>query len=114
MIETMEARPPAATLSIERAYHDDWCVNVLLSDGRIYSFITEMWPEHGDPGPTGEDVRWAPVMRRAKYEALLLADRGARTWALDALPETDAQFHKAMDFLCMRTSDVDFHYFMRH
>jgi len=55
-----------------------------------------------------------PVMRRANREALFLAARDARTWSLDSLPETEEQFHKAMDFLCLRTSDADFNYFMRH
>jgi hypothetical protein len=90
-------------------YHDDWLVNVLLSDGRVYSFITEMWPEHG----TGSDADWPQVVARAKRDALWFADRGAETWGLDAIPETEAQFRKAMDFVCMHTSDEDFRRYTR-
>jgi hypothetical protein len=53
------------------SYHDDWMVNVLLNNGSVYAFNTEMWPEHGD------ESRWLPVMRRARWEAVDLAKRGA-------------------------------------
>lgn len=34
-------------MNVVMSYHDDWAVNVLLEDGRVFSFWTECWPEHG-------------------------------------------------------------------
>jgi hypothetical protein len=89
------------------AYHDDWNVNVLLSDGRVYSFVTEIWPEHGN------ETNWPRAVESAKLLALWHAERNSETWALDAIPETETDFHKGMDALCLRTNDHDFAMFMR-
>lgn len=87
--------------------HDDWIVNVLLDDGRFYSFWTEMWPVHG----TSDNMPAAVAV--AKREALFLAERNAETWGLDAIPDTEEQFVKALNFVCMHADDDTFRRYMR-
>ena len=68
--ETERQRGRMNAPKIVMSYHDDWIVNVLLTDGRVYSFVTEMWPEHGD-APNGEhDRNWTGVVRTAERLAL--------------------------------------------
>jgi len=64
------------TASHVLSYHDDWMVNVLLNNGRVYAFNTEMWPEHGDHS------NWLPVLRRAHWEAADLFQRGADAFCI--------------------------------
>lgn len=71
----------SAVRTAARSYHDDWIVNVLMTDGRVYSFVTEMWPEHGD----GSERNWPHVIREAERIALDNADRLLPTWTVDAV-----------------------------
>jgi len=102
-------------LAVVMQTHEDYLINVLLNDGRFYTFCTEMWPEHGcainanGDGPTN----WPRAIRRAELEALDLGRRGASTWGLDAIPETEEQFIKAIDFVCGHASDETFRRFVR-
>lgn len=107
--------PRAATVTVVMVQHDDWLINVLLSDGRFYTFNTEMWPEHGcEFTPDGDGpTNWPAAIRRAKQSALWYASRGIETWGLDAIPETDEQFSRAIDFVCMAADDATFHRFVR-
>jgi hypothetical protein len=108
------------TLTVQMVYHDDWLVNVLLSDGRVYTFCTELWQEWA-PVPADRlysgdytDQDWAPVLGRASLEALQLAGAGAETWSLDGIPDTVERFKTAMNFVAFHTSDADFRRFVRH
>lgn len=86
------------------SYHDDWMVNVLLKDGRVYAFNTEMWPEHGD------ESSWLPVLRRAHWEAADLASRGADPYCtveiFDGFGIHDLK--DAVNEACEAMSDYDF------
>lgn len=93
-------------------YHDDWLVKVLLADGRVYSFMTEMWPEHLDGEPDTE-TNWPCVIQRAREEALDLAERGTETWVLPHQPKTKAEFRELLDRVCMAASDAEFHRYIR-
>lgn len=92
-------------LGVAMFYHDDWLLNVLLTDGRVYTFNTELWPAHLEG--------WDRVVEEGKFLATALANGGHETWGLDAIPETIEQFKKAMDLVCRYTSDVDFGRFVR-
>ena len=105
--------PPAAApgpAAVALTCHDDWLVNVLMADGRVYTFNTELWPEHGDYGVSDEAPdQWPDVIEAAKRRAERYAAANVRTWALNMpLPITAADFRKALDHLCERTSDADF------
>jgi hypothetical protein len=100
------------TPRVVMSYHDDWIVNVLLSDRRVYSFVTEMWPEHYTVEGT-LDHMWRRVVRIAEQRALDYAMRNLPTWSADSMPTTDAEFHAVMDAICLRTNDEDFRRFMR-
>lgn len=83
--------------------HDDW---LLVSDGRIYTFNTELWSDHGT------DSNWPRVERADRRLAMQLAAEGRETWGLDAIPDTVEQFRKAFDFVAMAASDQDFRRFV--
>lgn len=91
-------------------YHDDWMVNVLLACGEVFSFNTEMWPEHGDGNSC-----WPPVIRRARHEAEMLSARNAEPYCLveifDGFGETD--LHDAVNDACEVLSDADFRRLIR-
>ena len=101
------------TVEVAMTHHDDWIVNVLLSDGRIYSFWTEMWTCHDGTDPDTSFSNMTRATAWAKDYALDLAARGVETWGLDAIPDTEEQFVKALDFVCMHASDHDFQRFMQ-
>jgi hypothetical protein len=46
-----------------RVFHDDWLVFVVMADGTVQVFNTELWPEHGDGS------NWQPVEQRALRDA---------------------------------------------
>ena len=102
----MDAYPNNPTIIMD--YHDDWLAHVLLSDGRIYSYWTECWSEHG----RGLD-NWAEVMPTARKLALQDAARGTATWALDILPEDINGLKSGLNDLCLRISDRDFNRFIQ-
>jgi hypothetical protein len=106
LADNVELHVPKIVMS----YHDDWVVNVLLSDGRVYSFVTEMWPEHGD----GSDRNWRRVVRVAERIALDYAMRNLETWRVAKMPATEPEFHAEMDAVCQRTNDADFRRYMRN
>ena len=101
------------------AYHDDWLVNVLLSTGQVYTFVTELWDEWNDVPDSrlysGEFLEsdWTPIIKAATHKALEFCSENVETWGLDSLPESIAQFHAGMDSLCLLTSDRDFWRFIR-
>jgi len=84
-------------------------VHVLLSDGRIYCFLTEMWPEHGNG-----DSNWPRVMELARDNALWLAERGATPYATvpsEFMPDVIARecdLHAYVDLACELMSDEQF------
>lgn len=92
------------------SYHDDWMVNVLLSDGSVWAFNTEMWPEHGNGNSC-----WPPVLRRAHWDAIELHARGAepycRTEIFDGFGDHD--LHDAVNDACESMSDADFRRLIR-
>jgi hypothetical protein len=99
------------------AYHDDWLVNVLLSTGQVYTFVTELWDEWNDVPDSrlysGELVEsdWTPIIEAASRKALEFCRENVETWGLDPLPESIAQFRSGMDSLHQLTSDRDFRRF---
>lgn len=98
--------------TVVMATHDDWLVNVLLADGRFYTFNTEMWACHS----INPDRHLSNMMRavhEAKEYALELAREDAPTWGLDAIPDTTEQFVKALNFVCMAADDATFSCFVR-
>ncbi len=102
--------------NVQLVYHDDWLVNVLLSDGRVYTFNTELWPEHTEETALNGSTRdqdWIGVIEVAKSTAVRLAEQRADTWGLDAIPDTIEQFRKGMDLVSRYTSDQDFRKFIR-
>jgi hypothetical protein len=73
-----------------------------------------MWPEHGDTH------NWALVHRRARLEALFLADRYAdpyatvpAEWMADVCAR-EADLRAYLDLVCETMSDYDFSRLMRH
>lgn len=93
------------------SYHDDWMVNVLLDNGAVYAFNTEMWSEHGD----GNDAHWPAVVKCARWEAVDLAQRGAEPYCtveiFDGFGEHD--LHDAVNDACETMSDADFRRLIR-
>lgn len=92
---------------VTMAYHDDWLVNVLLEDNRVYTFMTELWPEHG------EGSNWPSVVKRAKQEALELASRNVTTWRLPIQPIHAFDFRESLNAVCEETSDSNFWAFIQ-
>lgn len=90
-------------------YHDDWLINVLLSDGRVYTFSTEYWEEWLGCQPND----WTTITYRAENKALQYAGRNEHTWGLDAIPDTIEQFKTAMNRVSRFTSDRDFRKFIK-
>jgi hypothetical protein len=89
------------------SYHDDWLVNVLLSNGEVFTFNTEMWPEHS----TGLDLDWLRVVRRAKEDALDLAERKATPFCrvdVATFPFTENALAQVIDEACEKMSDKEF------
>jgi len=89
--------------------YDDWLINVLLSDGRVYTFNTELWPSQREWPDSFSPV----VIEEAKAKALDLAKRGVDTWKVESLPENLDQLAEALDFICMHTSYADFRRFIQ-
>ena len=114
----MELLSAGADLDQARVYYDDWLVDVLLPNGQVYVFCTEMWPEHGDDEPYegfGDDHNWDAVIAAAKDYALDLSDRGAEPYATvspAALPDRDS-FYAFMSRVCEQMSDEDFRRLVR-
>lgn len=91
-----------------QTYHDDWIVNVQLSNGNVYSFMTEMWYEHGD------SINWPAVEREAYARALDLNSRHVDPFAV-VTPEvtTKQALSDALNATCMVMSDSQFQRLMR-
>ena len=107
-------------LTASRTWHDDWMVNVLLSDGRLYAFVTECWPEWA-PVPaarqyTGDytGLDWAPIIARAQRYALELATRDAEPFCAELDPAlSEPELRAAVDAACRRMSDGAFRQLVR-
>ncbi len=88
-------------------HQDDWLINVLLWDKRVYTFNTELWPEHGS------DVNWPRAFERAERTALSLAWEDAQTWSVPTITVDMLVLREMLDELCRATSDEDFRRFIR-
>lgn len=94
--------PMTSELHVVMSFHDDWLLSVLLSDGRFYTFNTELWSQHGS------DSCWPRVEDHGRKLAMVLALQGEETWGLDAIPDTLEQFREAVNFVAMRATDQEF------
>jgi hypothetical protein len=86
--------------------HDDWLIHVAIGR-RVYSFNTEMWPEHGF------DHDWSAAAARAERQARQLDDIDAPTWHVQLVPMNERHLESMLDNVCRRTSDRDFRRFIR-
>ncbi len=107
-------------LHVCRTWHDDWMMNVLLSDGRLYVFVTECWPEWA-PVPVARQYTgaytaadWAPIIARARCYALELAARDAEPFCAELDPTlNEPELREAVDAACGRMSDGAFRQLVR-
>lgn len=96
--------------------NDDWIVNVLLSNGKIFSFMTEGWPQWGAVGieevsPEQHTRSQRCVIRRAEDEALWLDSRNAEPYTTVNSPEavtSEKILADVCNTACEQMSDQDF------
>lgn len=98
--------------TVIRSDHDDWMVTVLLSNGEVFSFNTEMWPEHR----TLTDADWPRVLRCAENAALFLSANHCDPYTRTHFPQavvTREQLYTIVDAACEKMSDDDFRRLVR-
>ncbi len=88
-------------------YHDDWIVNVLLNDGRVYTFQTELWYEHG------ANTSWGPVLKKAREDALALAESGADSFCRVTGYQNLKTLRAAVNSAAEKLNDADFRRLIR-
>jgi hypothetical protein len=105
----------SAPLTVVRSWHDDWIVNVLLGDGRLYAFQTEIWPQHSDPGfDVTTQSNFAAVKREAEACALACAARNAEPFCAELDTGLDEkQLRAVVDSACRLMDDVMFRRLIR-
>lgn len=94
------------------SFRDDWLVHVLLADLRVYSFQTEMWPEHGIEADRNRC--WPAVIRSAEACALHLGARAIDTWRLDRMPADRGAMRRAVDQLARSAPNIGLRRYLRH
>jgi hypothetical protein len=102
-------------ITVIDSYHEDWVVNLLLSNGEVFTFVTEMWPEHGFniTSDNGGD-NWPAVMREAENRALFLAARHAEPFCRICLDTEREIWRTRLNDIAMEMTDVTFRRLMRH
>jgi hypothetical protein len=98
-------------LTVVQTFHDDWLVNVQLSDGRVFTFQTEMWPCHLErsKGYNREtQSNMVAAVREARERALDLAERNATPFVAECDAETVEALKDALTYACMAMSDAEF------
>lgn len=95
-------------------YHDDWLLTVYLDGWGCYTFVTEMWPEHGtdfDPASKDSSTNWPLATRTAIARAEDLLHRGNRGYVHRLQPlriDTVEQLRIAVNDALMSMTDEEF------
>lgn len=104
-----------ADLAVSLVAHEDWLVHVLLNDGRVYVFQTEMWGTHYPPAldekSREENTHWPRTLKQARLRAIACGCADTDPFAAEVDPSlvtTPEQLLEVCSRACERMSDRDF------